>query len=147
MGLLIYKYEPFWQEVSVKSLILRWPLRPVGLLLYLHPSIQKVLIYKESSENALNVCSYENWIGGWGVCDIWKNNIIILLISTLKLYFGDDDAIIHEPVWKWGHNYRHKISRDPFVDFLHFWTYSAISVFRQIDRSNFAVRGISSLLK
>ena len=33
MGLLIYKYEPFWQEVSVKSLILRWPLRPVGLLL------------------------------------------------------------------------------------------------------------------
>ena len=33
MGLLIYKYEPFWQEVGVKSLILRWPLRPVGLLL------------------------------------------------------------------------------------------------------------------
>ena len=30
MGLLIYRYEPFWQEVSVKSLILRWPLRPVG---------------------------------------------------------------------------------------------------------------------
>ena len=27
MGLLIYKYEPFWQEVSVKSLILRWPFR------------------------------------------------------------------------------------------------------------------------
>ena len=24
MGLLIYKYEPLWQEVSVKSLILRW---------------------------------------------------------------------------------------------------------------------------
>ena len=33
MGLLIYKYEHLWQEVSVKSLILRWPLRPVGLLL------------------------------------------------------------------------------------------------------------------
>ena len=32
MGLLIYKYEPLWQEVSVKSVILRWPLRPVGLL-------------------------------------------------------------------------------------------------------------------
>ena len=31
MGLLIYKYEPFWQEVNVKSLILRWPLRPVNL--------------------------------------------------------------------------------------------------------------------
>ena len=34
MGLLIYKFEPFWQEVSVESLILRWPLRPVGLLFY-----------------------------------------------------------------------------------------------------------------
>ena len=33
MGLLICKYAPFWQEFSVKSLILRWPLRPVGLLL------------------------------------------------------------------------------------------------------------------
>ena len=32
MGLLICKYALFWQEFSVKSLILRWPLRPVGLL-------------------------------------------------------------------------------------------------------------------
>ena len=32
MGLLICKYAPFWQEFSVKSLILRWQLRPVGLL-------------------------------------------------------------------------------------------------------------------
>ena len=32
MGLLIYKYEPLQQEVSVKSVILRWPFRPVGLL-------------------------------------------------------------------------------------------------------------------
>ena len=35
MGLLICKYAPFWQEFSVKSLILRWTLRPVGLLLIL----------------------------------------------------------------------------------------------------------------
>ena len=35
IGLLIYKYEPFWQEVSVKSRILRWPFRPVGLLFLL----------------------------------------------------------------------------------------------------------------
>ena len=34
MRLLIYKYEPFWQEVGVKSLILSWPLRPVGLLFW-----------------------------------------------------------------------------------------------------------------
>ena len=31
MGLSIYKHEPCWQEVSVKFLILRWPLKPVGL--------------------------------------------------------------------------------------------------------------------
>ena len=32
MELLICKYEPFWEEVSVEFLILRWPLRPVDLL-------------------------------------------------------------------------------------------------------------------
>ena len=32
MGLLLYKYEPLWQEVSVKSLILRWPLKVCGPL-------------------------------------------------------------------------------------------------------------------
>ena len=36
--------------------------------LYPHPSIQKLLIYKESSENALNICGYKNWISGWGIC-------------------------------------------------------------------------------
>ena len=30
-SLLVCKYEPFWLGVSVESLILRWPLRPVGL--------------------------------------------------------------------------------------------------------------------
>ena len=31
--ILICKYELFWQKVSVESLILRWPLKPLGLLL------------------------------------------------------------------------------------------------------------------
>ena len=30
-SLLVCKFEPFWLGVSVESLILRWPLRPVGL--------------------------------------------------------------------------------------------------------------------
>ena len=34
MGLFICKYETLWQEVSVESLILRWPLRSAGLLIY-----------------------------------------------------------------------------------------------------------------
>ena len=45
----------------------------------------------------------KNWIGGWGVCELWKNDILILLISTQKLYFGDDDAIcdvININTWK-----------------------------------------------
>ena len=32
MGLVICKYMPFWHKVSVKSPILRWPLKPLGLL-------------------------------------------------------------------------------------------------------------------
>ena len=40
MGLLVWNYELFWQEISLESLIQRWPLRPVGLLLlrYLYQS-------------------------------------------------------------------------------------------------------------
>ena len=76
----------------------------LSIFLYPHPSIQKVLIYKESSEKALNVYGYKNWIGGWGVCELCKNNIQSLLISTQKLYFSDNDAIndvtIQEPVLK-----------------------------------------------
>ena len=31
----VVTYEAFWQEVGVESLILRWPLRPVGLLFFM----------------------------------------------------------------------------------------------------------------
>ena len=34
LRLLMCKYAPFWQEVSVNSLILGWPLRPVGLFFF-----------------------------------------------------------------------------------------------------------------
>ena len=118
----------------------------MSIFLYPHPSIQKVLIYKESSEKALNVCDYKNW----SVCELCKNNIQSLLISTQKLYFSDKDAIndviLQEPVLKWRHNYRHDISRDPFAKLLLFQTYSIIFIFRQIDRANFAVRGPSSFI-
>ena len=77
------------------------------------------------------------------------NNVVILLISSQKLYFSDDDAIydliIQEPVWKWRHNYRYKISRDPFAESVLFQTYAIIFILRQIDRANFVVRGPSSL--
>ena len=40
---------------------------------------------------------------------IIKRNVVILLISSQKLYFGYDDAIfdviIQQPDWKWRHNY------------------------------------------
>ena len=49
-----------------------------------------------------------------------KNNVLILQFSSQKLYLGDGDAIydviIQEPVWKWRHNYRHEMSRDPFAE-------------------------------
>ena len=76
--------------------------------------------------------------------------MLILLISTQKSYFCDNDAIydviMQEPVWKWRHNFRHKISRDSFADLPLFKTFSIIFIFRQIDRANFAVRGPSSLV-
>ena len=43
----------------------------LSIFLYPHPSIQKVLIYKKSSEKALNVCCYKNWIGCSGICEWW----------------------------------------------------------------------------
>ena len=47
------------------------------------------------------MCGYQNWIGGWGVCELWKKIVLISIISSQKLYFGDDDAIydviIQEP--------------------------------------------------
>ena len=96
----------------------------LSIFRYLHPSIQKVLKYKEYSENALKVCGDKNWIGGWGECELCKNNILSSLISTQKLYFGDNyviyDVIIQYPVWKWCHNYRHDISREPFAELLLF---------------------------
>ena len=46
MGLLICKYEPILQEVSVESLILRRLLRSVGLLLNLD-EINSQLLIKE----------------------------------------------------------------------------------------------------
>ena len=46
MGLLLYIYDPFWQEVGVKSLILRWPLRPVGLLLINQSSVSREVEFK-----------------------------------------------------------------------------------------------------
>ena len=72
-----------------------------------------------------------------------------LLISSQKLYVGNDDAIydviIQEAVWKWRHKYRPEISRDPFSESVLFQTYSTIFIFRKIDRANFVVRGPSSL--
>ena len=50
------------------------------------------------------MCGYQNWFGGWGVCELWKNNELILLIYSHKLYFDGDDAIydviIQEPCLK-----------------------------------------------
>ena len=56
----------------------------MSIFLYPHPSIEKVLIYNESSENAKNVWGYRNWIGGWGGCELCIYNVLSLLISTKK---------------------------------------------------------------
>ena len=71
--------------------------------IFAHLSSSKMLLphprsknfwYKKSSLKALNVCSNKKWIGGWDVCEIkWENILLIYLISSQKSYFCDNDAI------------------------------------------------------
>ena len=74
-------------------------------IIYLHVTCWEHIwiLWKRSKR-----CGDKNWIGGWSVCELWINNIVILLIWTQKVYFSDDDAIydviIQEPVWKWRHD-------------------------------------------
>ena len=98
-------------------------------------SIQTFLIYEESSLYASNVRSNENWIGGWGICEICKNTMLNLLISTQKSYFCDNDTI---------YDHRHEISRNSLLNY-HSQTNSTISFFGEINRANFAVRGPGSI--
>ena len=90
----------------------------------------------------------KNWIRGWGVCETWKNNMLILLISTQMWHSCDNDTIydviIQQPVRKWDHNNRHDIYRELFAELPLCVTYSTISIFKQIDSVNFAVGNPSS---
>ena len=55
---------------------------------------------------------------------MWKSNMLILLISTKKLYYGENyaiyDVILQEPIWKRHHIYKNEYSRDPFTELLVF---------------------------
>ena len=85
--LLINKYEPFWQEASVKSLIHRWPLRPVGLLFFL--SLLFVLYlkiihfgrqtYKMFVINLLLLWRSVFWIKHWWVVN--HTNVFLFLFT------------------------------------------------------------------
>ena len=59
--------------------------------------------------------------------------MLILLISTQKSYFCDNDTIydiiMEEPVRKCRHNYRHKLCRDSFAKLPLFKTFSFIFFF------------------
>ena len=61
---------------------------------------------------------------------MWKSNMLFLLISTKKLYFGDNyaiyDVILQEPIWKRHYIYKNEYSRDPFTELLVFSTYSIV---------------------
>ena len=84
MGLLIYKYEPFWQEVSVKYLILRWPLRPVGLLFMMH---QKAVLFQDINQardklNSSDPLVMKSWLIDW---------IVFYAVSAIFLPFNAGD--------------------------------------------------------
>ena len=56
----------------------------------------------------------------WAYVKYEKNNILLSLILSQNLHFGNDDAIydviMREPLWKWGQNCIHEIGRDPLTD-------------------------------
>ena len=82
MWLLICEYEPFWQEVSVKSLIFRWPLRPVGLLfniLFSTVDRQTKCIVKMSTEGHTNIVNFLT--SRVGVVELCK-----ILIMSISIY-------------------------------------------------------------
>ena len=53
----------------------------------------KIWIYKESSENALNVCGYKNWIRGWGVCEL--NDVITTDMKSAGIHLLNYYSFIH----------------------------------------------------
>ena len=57
MGMLICKYAPLWQEYSVKSLILRWPLRPVGLLFNI---VNGFFQFPRTKNTFVCICNFDN---------------------------------------------------------------------------------------
>ena len=71
--------------------------KSTSIFLYPHPSIQNLLIYKESSGNALNVCGYKNCIGGWDVCELWGFHVdggSLVNTKSLLVSFSDRNLSI-----------------------------------------------------
>ena len=56
----------------------------------------------------------------WAYVKYEKNNILLSLILSQNLHFGNDDAIydviMREPLWKWGQNSIHEMKRDLLTD-------------------------------
>ena len=61
MGLLICNYEPFWQEESVWSMILRWLLKLVGRLLRLRRTTV-YMFFQMDRDGKFTFMSFEKYI-------------------------------------------------------------------------------------
>ena len=84
MGLLIWKYAPFWLEFSVKYLILRWPLRLVGLLFMMH---QKAVLFQDINQardklNSSDPLVMKSWLIDW---------LVFYAVSAIFLPFNAGD--------------------------------------------------------
>ena len=89
MGVLICKYESFWQEISVYSLLLRWPLRPVGFLFLLVLTSDHTEWKKKLSNTIYYIFFYYNVDFVFWIAPIFKANQVYISIKYLdfnKLY-------------------------------------------------------------
>ena len=110
-------YAPFWQEFSVKSLILRWPLRLVGLLFNKICRID-ILIYKRKENNMYPTLitlytEWERWHNPTKACELVMLIIILVIIyififghlSNTEIFFIDFCSLSCTPYPNVNHRY------------------------------------------
>ena len=89
------------------------------------------------------IFSNKNWLGGWGVWEIFRKQHVNFANFKQKSYFCDNDAIFDVAM-------QNRLENDVITPNINsagihlLYYHSIIFIFRQIDKDNFAVRGPSS---
>ena len=118
MQQLISKYEPFWEKVSVKSLNLGWPLKPLGLLFFFkaHLGINFKVNMLWGSVKCLHLVeftrAFHNWqfiIQDWSISFAKSLFLEICIlkwsITSINLFEKNIYCVCFSLIWR-RHHYR-----------------------------------------